>query len=109
MDNISGLLQQAKEMQEKLAAAEAKLVEIEVTGEAAGGMVRVTLNGKGAAKAIHIEPSFLVPSEVEILEDIILAALIDAKRKADAAAKEQMANAAGPLAGMLPPGMKLPF
>jgi len=109
MKDLSALMKQAKEMQENLAKAQEKLEEIEVVGEAAGGMVCVTLNGKGQAKAVKIEPSFLVPCEVEVLEDLITAALNDAKRKVDLVAKEQMAAAAGPLAGMIPPGMKLPF
>ncbi|MBL1431518.1 MAG: YbaB/EbfC family nucleoid-associated protein [Robiginitomaculum sp.] len=109
MKDISGLMKQAKEMQENLAKAQEKLAEIEVVGESAGGMVCVTLNGKGQAKAVKIEPTFLVPSEVEVLEDLIVAAVNDAKRKVDRVAGQQMADAAGPLAGMMPPGMKLPF
>ncbi|MBL4616355.1 MAG: YbaB/EbfC family nucleoid-associated protein [Robiginitomaculum sp.] len=109
MKDISDLMKQAKEMQENLAKAQEKLEEIEVVGESAAGMVCVTLNGKGVAKAVKIEPTFLVPSETEVLEDLIVAAINDAKRKVDQVAGQQMADAAGPLAGMMPPGMKLPF
>ncbi len=109
MKDLSGLMKQAKQMQEDMAAAQEKLGELEVVGESAGGMVTVTLNGKGEAKHLKIEPTFLVPSEVEVLEDLIVAALNDAKRKVDVLAREQMAAATGPLGSMMPPGMKLPF
>jgi len=109
MKEMSGLMKQAKEMQENLARAQEKLSELEVIGESAGGMVSVTMNGKHEVRQMKIEPSFLVPSEVEVLEDLIVAAMNDARRKVEVAAKQHMAEAAGPLAGMMPPGMKLPF
>lgn len=109
MKDITGLMKQAQEMQANLKRAQDELAELEVTGESAGGMVSITLNGKGEARKVQIEPSFLVPSEVEVLEDLIAAALNDAKRKQEAAAKDKMAAVTGPLSGMLPPGMNLPF
>jgi len=109
MKDLGGLMKQAKQMQENLALAQEKLADIEVVGESAGGMVTITLNGKGETKKLRIQPDFLVPSEVEVLEDLIVAALNDGRRKVDAAAKKQMADVAGPLAGMMPPGMTLPF
>jgi DNA-binding YbaB/EbfC family protein len=109
MKNMDGLMKQAKEMQENLARAQEKLAELEITGESAAGMVTVVMNGKHEVRSIKIEPSFLVPSEVEVLEDLIVAAMNDGRRKVEAAAQQQMADAAGPLAGMMPPGMKLPF
>ncbi len=109
MKDIASLMKQAKEMQENMAKMQEKLATLEITGESAAGMVQITLNGKGEAKSMKIEPSFLVPSEAEVLEDLIIAAINDAKRKTDAAAQQQMADIAGPMANMIPPGMKLPF
>ncbi len=109
MKDLKGLMKQAKQMQDNMARAQEKLAEIEVVGESAGGMVAITLNGKGEARKLRIQPDFLVPSEVEVLEDLIVAALNDGRRKVEAAAQQQMADAAGPLADMMPPGMKLPF
>ena len=109
MKDLKGLMKQAKQMQDNMARAQEKLAEIEVVGESAGGMVAITLNGKGEARKLRIQPDFLVPSEVEVLEDLIVAALNDGRRKVEAAAQKQMADAAGPLADMMPPGMKLPF
>ncbi len=109
MKDLKGLMKQAKQMQDNMAMAQEKLAEIEVVGESAGGMVAITLNGKGEARKLRIQPDFLVPSEVEVLEDLIVAALNDGRRKVEAAAQQQMADAAGPLADMMPPGMKLPF
>lgn len=109
MKDLSGLLKQAQEMQANLKRAQDELADLEVTGEAAGGMVTITLNGKGEARKVRIEPSFLVPSEVEVLEDLIAAALNDARKKQEAVAKDKMASVTGPLSGMLPPGMNLPI
>ena len=108
MKDLAGLMRQVQKMQEDVAQAQAELEAAEVTGEAGAGMVRVTMNGKGAAKAVAIDPSLMVADEREVLEDLILAAMADAKRKADALAEETMKGAAGGLAGMLPPGFTPP-
>ncbi len=106
MTDIAGLMQQAQEMQAKLAAAQKGLAEQEVVGQSAGGMVRVTLNGKGEARAIHIDPDLISDGadNAAVLEDLIVAAINDARRKVDEMARAQMAKVAGPLAAMMPEG-----
>ena len=84
-----------------------KLAELEITGSAGGGMVAVTLNGKGEMRKVKIDPSLADPNEVEILEDLIVAANNDAKIKVESLVQEEMGKMTG---GMnLPGGLKLPF
>jgi len=106
MTDIAGMVRQAQEMQARLAEAQRSLAGMEVEGEAGGGMVRVTLNGKGEARAVHIDPSLAAESEdsLAVLEDLLVAAINDARRKVDAAAKDEMSKVAGPLAAMMPQG-----
>jgi DNA-binding YbaB/EbfC family protein len=107
MKNLGNLMKQAQQMQTKMAEMQAKLAEMEVSGAAGGGMLRVTLNGKFELKAIKIDKALVDPDDVEVLEDLIVAAFNDAKVKAEAAMSEEMAKVTGGL--NLPPGMKLPF
>ena len=81
MKNIGQLMKQAQEMQEKMAEMQAQLEAVEMTGVAGGGMVRLTLNGKGDLKKIKIDKALLDPEEVEVLEDLIVAAFNDARRR----------------------------
>lgn len=105
--DIGQLMKQAGEMQAKMQEMQEKLAEIEATGEAGGGMVKVVLNGKGYASGVAIERSLLKEDDAEILEDLIAAAINDAKSKLESQTQEQMKALT---AGMpLPPGMKLPF
>lgn len=105
--DIGKLMKQAGEMQAKMQEMQEKLAELEVAGEAGGGMVKVVLNGKGYAKAVAIERSLMKEDDAEILEDLIAAAINDAKSKLETQSAEQMKELT---AGMpLPPGMKLPF
>jgi len=106
MTDIAGMVRQAQEMQARLAEAQRHLASREVEGEAGGGMVRVTLNGKGEARAVHIDPSLTGEDEdsLAVLEDLLVAAINDARRKVDAAAKDEMSKVAGPLAAMMPQG-----
>jgi DNA-binding YbaB/EbfC family protein len=104
---MMGLMKQAKAMQEQMALATEKLNETEVTGESGGGLVTVTLSAKGDARSIKIDPSILVPSEVEIVEDLIIAAHAEARRKAEDLQQEMMRDATAGL--QLPPGMPSPF
>ncbi len=107
MKNLGQMMKQAQEMQTKMAEMQARLAELEVSGRAAAGMVVVTLSGKGDMRRIKIDPSLIDPSEVEVLEDLIVAATNDAKTKAEALVQEETQKLMGGLS--LPPGMTLPF
>lgn len=106
MADLMGLMKQAREMQQKIAAAQEQLDREEVTGEAGAGLVSVTMTAKGEIKGIKLDPTILVPSEAEVVEDLIVAASADARRKAEAVQQRVMKDAAGGL--QLPPGMSLP-
>ena len=107
MKNLAGLMKQASQMQSKMAEMQAKLDATEVDGEAGAGMVRVTLTGKSDLKRMKIDPKLLDPAEAEMLEDLVVAAHADAKRKVEAIMADEMKNATGGLD--LPGGLKLPF
>jgi nucleoid-associated protein EbfC len=107
MKNLSQMLKQAQEMQSKMAEMQTALADLEVVGQSGGGFVTVTVNGKGDVKRVKLDPKLVDPSEVTVLEDLIVAAARDAKTKADAQMQEQMAKLTGGL--QLPPGFKLPF
>ena len=103
MKDLGALMKQAQAMQEKLQAAQARLAELEIEGQAGGGMVKLTLKGNGALARVAIDESLLAPGEGEIVADLIVAAHADARRKLSAAQNELMRDVAGPLAGL--PGM----
>jgi len=105
--DIGEIMKQAGAMQAKMKEMQEKLAGMEVTGEAGGGMVKVTMNGKGYAKAVAIERSVIKQEDAEILEDLIAAAINDAKAKLETQSQEQMKGMTEGLT--LPPGMKLPF
>lgn len=107
MKNIAGLMKQASQMQSKMQEMQAKLESLEVQGAAGAGMVSVTLSGKGELKRVKIDPKLADPAEMEMLEDLIVAAHSDARRKLEAVTAEEMQKVTGGL--NLPPGMKLPF
>lgn len=107
MKNMSQMLKQAQQMQERMQAMQAELERMEVTGTAGGGLVSVTLNGKGVLTGVTIDPSLLQPGEGEVVEDLIKAAHSDARTKVDQKSAEEMAKLTGGL--QLPPGFKLPF
>ena len=107
MKNLGQMMKQAQEMQAKMAEMQEKLAEVEMAGAAGGGMVTVTLNGKGEMRAIKIDPSLIDADEAEVLEDLIVAAYNDAKVKVEAHAADEMAKLTGGL--KLPPGVQLPF
>jgi DNA-binding YbaB/EbfC family protein len=107
MKNLGQMMKQAQEMQSKMAEMQAKLDQVEVTGASGGGMVAVTLNGKGDMRKLKIDKSLVDPEDVEVLEDLILAAFNDARVKVEAHVSAEMAKLTGGL--KLPPGMKLPF
>ena len=107
MVNIGNMMKQAQELQKKMSDVQEKLKSIEVEGTSGGGMVKVISNAKGDIKRIMINDSLFKPEEKEITEDLIVAAINDAKQKGEVASQEEMKNITG---GMpLPPGMKMPF
>ena len=101
------MMKQAQQLQKKMAEAQDKLNEIEVEGSSGGGLVKVTATAKGNFKRISIDDSLIKNDEKEMLEDLIIAAINDAKQKGENAAQEEMKSLTGGLP--LPPGMKLPF
>jgi DNA-binding YbaB/EbfC family protein len=107
MKNLAGLMKQAQQMQSKMQEMQAKLEAMEITGESGAGLVRVTLNGKSDLRKVKIDPKLLEPVDIEMLEDLLLAAHRDARTKIEAASAEEMQKVTGGM--QLPPGMKLPF
>ena len=105
MTDFLGLMKQAAQLQTKMQALQAELDQITVDGSAGGGMVTVTLSAKGDLKGAKIDDSLLKPSEKEILEDLLVAAHAEARRKAEALLQEKMKALTGGLP--LPPGMGL--
>ena len=107
MKNLGKMMQQVQQMQERMQRMQEELAETNVMGTAGGGMVSVTLSGKGEMKGVEIDDSLLKAEEKEILEDLIMAAYNDAKARMEALVAGKMKEATG---GMeLPPGMNLPF
>ena len=105
MADFLGLMKQAAELKSKMEAMQAELDQMEVEGTSGGGLVTVKLSGKGEMKGVKIDDSLLKPQEKEILEDLLVAAHADARRKAEAMLQEKMKAVAGGLP--LPPGLKL--
>ena len=103
---MGNMLKQAQAMQEKMQKMQAEIANMEVTGEAGAGLVKVTMTGNHNVRRVSIDDS-LMSDDKEILEDLIAAALNDAVRRVEENNKEQMAKITGGL--QLPPGMKLPF
>ncbi len=107
MPNLDELMKMAQEAQAKLMQANDELDQVVVEGAAGGGLVKVRASAKGQILGIDIDESLLQPSEKQMVEDLVAAAINDARGKADLAAQEAMRNATGGL--QLPPGVKLPF
>jgi DNA-binding YbaB/EbfC family protein len=107
MKNLAGLMKQASQMQSKMAEMQATLEATEVEGASGAGMVCVRLNGRGELKSLTLDPKLLDPADAETLQDLIVAAHADAKRKIEALMAEEMQKVTGGLP--LPAGMKLPF
>ena len=108
MKDLMGLMKQAQAMQQKMAEAQSKLDEAEVTGEAGAGLIAVTMTAKGDMKRVSIDKSLIDPEEPEILEDLIKAAHADARRRLDEAMEAAMKEATSGFGGMMP-GFKMPF
>ena len=107
MQNLDDLLKMAQDAQAKLMQAQEDLDKVEVEGVSGGGLVTIRASAKGRIIAVDIDESLLQPSEKQMLEDLIAAAINDARAKADLAAQESMKNVTGGL--QLPPGFKMPF
>lgn len=107
MKNLAGLMKQASQMQAKMQEMQERLEAMELEGQAGAGMVAVTMSGKGELKRVRIDPKLMDPAEVGMLEDLLVAAHAEAKRKIEAVMQEEMGKATGGLE--LPGGMKLPF
>ena len=102
---LAGLMKQAQQIQEKLNSAQAELAALEVTGQAAGGLVKVTISGKYELKRMQIDPGAM--DDREMLEDLVVTAYTEAFKQVEAATTQMMSGAT---AGMpMPPGFKLPF
>ena len=107
MKNLSGLMKQASQMQAKMQEMQARLEAMEVEGTAGAGLVAVTLTGKGDMKRVKIDPKLADPAEMEMVEDLIVAAHTEARRRIEEIMAEEMAKVTGGM--QLPGGMKLPF
>jgi DNA-binding YbaB/EbfC family protein len=105
MTDFLGLMKQAGQLQAKMAEMQAELDQVTVEGAAGGGMVSVTMSAKGDLKGVRIDDSLVKPGEKEIIEDLIVAAHADARRKAETLLAEKMKSLTGGLP--LPPGLKL--
>ena len=107
MKNLGQMMKQAQQMQAKMAEMQAQLETVEMTGASGGGLVQVTVGGKGDLRRIKLDKSLIDPNEIEVLEDLIVAAFNEAKTRVEAHVAEEMAKLTGGL--QLPPGLKLPF
>ena len=107
MPSLDEIMKMAEAAQAQLAQAQENLDKVEVEGVSGGGMVRIRATAKGRILGVSIDDSLVVPAEKSMLEDLVAAAINDARGKADAAAGEQMHALTGGLE--LPPGFKLPF
>ena len=107
MKNLGQMMKQAQQMQAKMAELQAALDQAEVTGQSGGGMVTITTSAKGDPKKVKIDPKLVDPNDVQMLEDLITAAMRDARQKGEALVQEEMGKLTGGLS--LPPGFKLPF
>ena len=105
MKDLMGMMKQAQQLQARMQQMQEELSAAEVEGRSGGGLVTLTLDGKGQIKRVKIDPSLMRPDETEILEDLILAAGQDAKNKVETLMADKLKEATGGIA--LPPGMKL--
>ena len=105
MKDLMGMMTQVKEVQARIQKIQEQLAALEVEGRSGAGLVVVTMNGKGEMRRVRIDRSLLKPEEAEILEDLIVAASLDAKTKVEAEMQAKMAEVTGGLP--LPPGLKL--
>lgn len=105
---MGDILKQAQKMQEKMQKIQEELGDLEVEGSAGGGMVTVTANGRQEIVGVKIDKEVVDPEDVEMLEDLVVAAVNQALEKAQELASQEMGKAAGGMLGNLPPGFKMP-
>jgi DNA-binding YbaB/EbfC family protein len=105
MADFLKMMKQAAELKSKMEAMQAEMDQTIVDGSAGGGLVKVSMSAKGELKSVKVDPSILKPDDAEIVEDLVVAAHADARRKADALMQDKMKEMAGGLP--LPPGLKL--
>ncbi len=107
MKDMGKMMKQAQKMQQKMSEVQEKMGQMEIDGSAGGGMVTVTMNGKGECRKVKIDPSLIDPNDAEVLEDLVVAAVNDAKGRVEERMQEEMQEVTG---GMeLPPGFQMPF
>lgn len=107
MKDIMGMMKAASEMKGKMEAMQAELADMIVEGRSGGGLVTVALSGKGDLRGLKIDPTLANPAEIEVLEDLIVAAFNDAKGKSEEQVQRKMSEVTAGLP--IPPGMKFPF
>jgi DNA-binding YbaB/EbfC family protein len=107
MRDLMGMMKQAKELQDKMQSLQAEIAALEASGSSGAGLVTVVVDGKGGVTGVKIDPSLAKPDEIEILEDLIVAAARDAKSKVEAQAEAKMRELTAGLP--LPAGLNLPF
>jgi nucleoid-associated protein EbfC len=105
--NIGNLMKQAQQLQANMQRAQAEIASLEVTGEAGGGMARITMTGKHEVRRVFLDPSIVSSDDKDMLEDLIAAAINDAVQKVERTTQEKMSSLMGGM--QLPPGMKMPF
>ncbi len=105
MKDLMGMMSKVREMQARMQKVQEELEALEIDGQSGGGLVRVSVNGKGDMRSVRIDPSLMKPGENEILEDLLIAAFQDARAKVDAEMQSKMQEITGGLP--LPPGFKL--
>jgi len=107
MKNLGNIMKQVQDMQTRMSEMQEKLADLEITGASGAGMVQATLNGRSELKRIKIDPTLLKPEDAEVLEDLVVAAVNDARGKVERHTQDEMSKLTGGLP--LPPGFKLPF
>ncbi|MBF0176604.1 MAG: YbaB/EbfC family nucleoid-associated protein [Magnetococcales bacterium] len=105
MKNIGNILKQAQQMQERMAKMQEELSAVSVTGNAGGGLVVITMNGKQELLKVRIDPKLMQPEDVEMLEDLVAAAFNDAQRRLLEITQQQLSQVTG---GLNIPGLKMP-
>ena len=105
--NIGNMMKQAQQLQANMQRAQAEIAALEVTGEAGGGMAKVTMTGKHEVRRVLLDPSIISGDDKDMLEDLVAAAVNDAVHQVERATQDMMASVMGGLE--LPPGMKMPF